>query len=309
MAPQQPFNYQHDEWIGGHGNVLKHVVVTSVVQEYQKLFSDNKGIMFVDCMAGDGIYDLNQHNHPDAYLKGILQVMVQAEADPLNTPDAVQQYIQMLIKITGCTNSQDLDVYPGSPMLVQHALRAQLDEHRLLNNNDDEIQWLQLNSPKHAATSVRTNVDVFDVENSIEFVLPYIDTTNEKHPIIFIDPDYTLESDYGNTKKLLMTILDQCSHATVIVTIPLIHNHKFRYTYVNGLRDVAKQFCSVGRYYCNIVIGNKDYEGDAVFVCNPTSDLDNILDDHCIHWLANVMNIGKDEYTVEQVMKKKKDSK
>jgi 23S rRNA A2030 N6-methylase RlmJ len=309
MAPQPPYKYQHEDWIGGHGNVLKHIVVLAVVKEYQKVFKHKNGILFVDCMAGDGIYDLNQHNQPTAYQKGILQVMVQAEADPANTPDIIFQFIQSLTKITGCTNSKDLDVFPGSPVTVQHMLRPNLDEHRLLNNHDDEIQWLQLSNPKHATTSIRSNVDVFDIENSIEYVLPFTDTTNEKHPIIFIDPDYTQESDYGNTKKLLTTILDQCSHATVIITIPLIHNHKFRYTYVNGLRDVMKQYSSIGRYYCNIIVSHKDYQGDGVYVCNPTSDLDNILNDHCVHWLANVMNLGKDEYTIEQVMKKKKESK
>ena len=308
MAPQPPYNYQHDDWIGGHGNVLKHIVLMAVIKSYQKVHTKN-GVMVVDCMAGDGVYDLNQHTQPKAYQKGILQVMVQAEADPTNTPDVVHQYVQLLLKITGCTTAQELDVYPGSPILVQHLLRPQVDEHRLINHHSDDIQWLQLdtNSSTHATTSVRSNLDAFDVENSIEYILPYTDTSEQAHPIIFIDPDYTNESDYGNTKKLLSTILDQCSHATVIVTIPMIHNHKYRYSYITGLREVAKQQCTIGRYYCNIIIGKDNYIGDAVLVCNPTNELDDtILNDHCLHWLAHVMNMGKDEFTIEQIMKKKK---
>ena len=310
MPSQPPYNYQHDDWIGGHGNVLKHIVLMAVIQSYQKVHT-KKGVMVVDCMAGDGVYDLNQHSQPTAYQKGILPVMVQAEADPINTPDIVQQFVQLLRQMTGCTTATALDVYPGSPILVQHLLRPHIDEHRLINQHMDDIQWLQLdnnnNSKTHATTSVRNNLDAFDIENSMEYILPYTDTSQSAHPIIFIDPDYTNESDYGNTKKLLSTVLDQCPHATVIVTIPIIHNHKYRYTHINGLREVAKQYCSIGRYYCNIIIGKDKYIGDAVLVCNPTNELDDtLLNDHCLHWLAHVMNMGKDEYTVEQIMKKKK---
>jgi 23S rRNA (adenine2030-N6)-methyltransferase len=297
MAPP-PYKYQFEEWIAGHGNVLKHVALTTTVREMQKTHPE--GILFVDCMAGDGIYDLNQHVQAKAYRKGIIQVMEHHEADIENTPDVVQQFIQLITKITGCTSSQDLDVYPGSPILIQHLLRP-IDEHRLLNVQSDlEIQWLQTN----AQTMVRNNLNAYDIENSIEYILPYTD--GGKHPVILLDPDYTDDVDYAQTKQLLLTLLDQCPHATILVSIPMLQNHKFRWNYTTGLRDLAKRYCTTGRYYCNIVVAKDGYQGDGVLICNPTADLDDVLNEHCVHWLAHVMNQGKDEYTVEQVMKKKK---
>lgn len=292
-----PYNYKHEEWVAGHGDVLKHVVFTAIVSELQKRHP--QGILLVDCMAGEGVYDLNQHVKPASYQKGILKLMEYYESDPENAPDAVKKFVELMISSTGCTGSADLDVYPGSPVLGQNLLRNNVDEHRLTDLHVEEVQWL-----KAEQSEFRPLTDAFDVD-TMEFLLPYTD--GGKHPVIFIDPDYKDESDYGAAKKLLSTILDQSPHATVIVPAPLLQGHKFRWSYTAGIRDVAKQNAKTGRYYCSISVAKDGYQGSGILVCNPTVDLDDVLDDHCIHWLAHAMNMGKDEFMVEQTMKKKKE--
>lgn len=303
MAPARPIALRPEEWIGGHGNVLKHVVLTTAIRELQKAHPE--GLLVVDCLAGDGVFDLNQHPQPKNYRQGgVLAVLTQHQSDPENTPDAVVEWIQTLYRITGCTRPEELDVYPGAPIWVQHLLRPGLDEHRLLLAKPDdllEIQWLQSN----AQTTVCHHCHAFDVENSMEFLLPY--THGGKHPVLFIDPDYTEESDYGNAKRLLSMILDQCPTATVLVPIPLLQHHPFRWSHTTGLKEVAKRLARGGRYACHFALAKDGYQGDGVLLANPTPDLDeHWLNDHCLHWLAHVMNQGKDEYSVEQVMKKKK---
>jgi 23S rRNA A2030 N6-methylase RlmJ len=289
------YNYKHEEWVAGHGDVLKHVCLTTVIRELQKMHPD--GILLVDAMAGDGVYDLNQHVNAKAYQNGILKVLEQYESDPESVPEAVQAFVQLVLSSTGCSGSSDLDVYPGSPVLGQNLLRA-VDEHRLTDLYVEEVQWL-----KEGVSDFRPETDAFAVE-TMEFLLPYTD--GSKHPIIFIDPDYKDESDYAGAKKLLATILDQSPHATVIVTAPMLQNHKFRWSYPAGIREVAKKDAKTGRYFCSLTVSGTGYQGSGVLVCNPTADLDDVLDDHCIHWLANTMNQGKDEFMVEQAMKKKK---
>jgi 23S rRNA A2030 N6-methylase RlmJ len=69
---------------------------------------------------------------------------------------------------------------------------------------------------------------------------------------------------------------------------------------------VAKEMCKTGRFYCNMTVSKTNLQGSGMLVCNPTQDLDTILSDETVHWLAHTMNLGKDEYMVEQIMKKKK---
>jgi 23S rRNA (adenine2030-N6)-methyltransferase len=290
-----PFSYKHEEWVAGFGDVLKHVVLTTVIRELQA--EHEEGIMLVDCHAGDGVYDLNQHARPDSYKKGVLMVLEGYEVEPGNAPPAVQKFVELVKSSTGCTSSKDLDVYPGSPVLGQNLLRA-VDEHRLMDLHVEDVQWL-----KPERSEFRPDTDAFAPE-TMEFIMPY--THGGKHPVILIDPDYKEDSDYCGAKKLLATILDQHPFATVIVTIPLLQNHKFRWSYSTGLRDVAKSDAKTGRYFCSITVGKDGFQGSAVLVCNPTAGLDDVLDDFCVHWLAHAMNMGKDEFVVEQTMKKKK---
>lgn len=299
-----PIEYKHEEWLAGHGDVLKHVILCTVIRELQAIHPD--GILLVDVMAGDGVCDLNQHIQPQAYQNGILKVFERYESssddETSEVPEAVQHFVQLVLSATGCAGSADLDVYPGSPVLGQNLLRPSCDEHRLTDLHVSEVQWLKDND----YTEFRPATDAFAVE-TMEFILPYTD--GGKHIVILIDPDYKEESDYVNAKKLLSTILDQNPYATVIIAAPLIQNHKFRWSYPNGLRDVAKTAAKTGRYYCSNNVSATKYQGSGVLVCNPTPDLDAVLDDHCLHWLAHTMNMGKDEFLVEHTMKKKKSPK
>jgi 23S rRNA A2030 N6-methylase RlmJ len=281
-------NYTHDKYIAGHGDVLKHVVLIHVIAELQK--EHPEGLLVVDAFCGDGVYDLNAHENAIAYQKGILKVLEQR----VGAPAPVQHYIELVLKTTGCSNADNLDVYPGSPVLVQNVLRMGIDEHRLLDKNVEEVQWLK-------AEGQFQQRDAFE---SMEFILPYTD--GGKHPVIFLDPDYQDDSDYGNVKKLTATIVDQHPYATIVLWMPYIQNHPFRWSFPTGMRELAKTACKSGRYFCHTTVAKDEFQGSCVLVCNPTRDLDDILDDTCIHWLANTMNLGKDEFSVEQTNKKQK---
>jgi 23S rRNA A2030 N6-methylase RlmJ len=106
-----PYNYKHEEWVAGHGDVMKHVVLTAAIRELQKIHPE--GVMLVDGFCGDGVFDLTQHVNPTAYTKGILRVLQKHEEDPENTPIPVQQFIDLVYESTGCSSAADIDVYPG----------------------------------------------------------------------------------------------------------------------------------------------------------------------------------------------------
>lgn len=296
-------HYQHDDWVAGHGDVLKHVVWLTVLQQLQS--QHPQGITVADCMAGDGAYDLNQHHNPIAYQNGILRVLKRLEDDgPETTPIAVQEYCRLVLKSTGCANADELDVYPGSPVLTQRSgLRSQVDEHCLLDPYVEMVQWID------PGQSQFHQLDCYDTQKSMEFIVPYGDDGNSKHPVILLDPDYWDNQEYAQVKRLLVQILEQHPRATVVVWLPFVQNHSMRWSFAAALKEIAKKHAASGRYFCSLQIAPQKYQGSAVLVCNPPSDLDCAIDDACLHWLANTMNQGKDEFTVEQVMKKKKKKK
>lgn len=291
-------DYVHDDWIAGHGDVLKHLVFTSLIRELQQEFP--QGLCIVDCHAGDGVYDLNQHDNPSAFLNGIIKILERCERDPQTVPAAIQKFVQLLYQMTGCTSAGDLDMYPGSPVWAQKLLRPQ-DEHRLLDLYVEEVQWIDTKR-----SEFRSNLDCNNIMECLEFILPFTEDSGAKHPVILIDPDYQIDEDYTIVKKLLGSILEQHSRATVMVWLPLIHNHKYRFSFATQLKDMAKAQAKTGRYYANLAVAPSKFQGSAVLVVNPPKTLDAVVSDDTLHWMANTMHQGKDEYSVEQIMKKKK---
>jgi 23S rRNA A2030 N6-methylase RlmJ len=295
-----PYEYHHSQHIAGPADILKHVAFIQVIKSLQPLHPE--GLLVVDGFCGDGVYDLNQHSNPISYQKGIVRLIQTHEQNPESTPSAVVDFIDTVLTVTGCKSSQDLDVYPGSPILAQHLLRNNVDELRLIDRHVEEVQWLK----EQHVDSFRS-ANIYD-PSMMEFILPYTD--GGRHPVILLDPDYedvpSDRNDYLQIPKLITEILDQHPYATVLVVFPLLQNHKFRWSYTNSLKEVAKKYAKSGRYFCNTVISKDGFQGSAVLVCNPTRDFDDVLNDETIHWLANTLNSGKDEYTVEQVNKKPK---
>jgi len=306
MSSKQVMHYQHDDWVAGHGDVLKLVVWTALLKQLQ--VEHPQGLTVTDGTAGDGVYDLNQHGNPTAYQNGIVKVLRRFESETdTTTPKAVQDYCHLVLKTTGCCDANDLDVFPGSPVLTQRLLRAATkDEHCLLDPYVELVQWMDV----PGSVSKFHPLDCYDTHQSLPLLLPYAndDGTNPatKHPVILLDPDYWNDDEYGQVQQLLKAILEQHPRATILLWLPLIQNSPMRWSFATSVKEIAKKYCATGRYFCSLQISPTKYQGSAVLVCNPPATLDEIVDDACLHWLANTMHQGKDEFTIEQVMKKKK---
>lgn len=300
MSRGPPFDYKHEKYIAGHSDVFKHVVLTACIKELQKVHPE--GILLVDVFAGDGVYDLNEcatTYNSIQYRKGILKVLAKYEESSIGVPAVVTDFIQLLVKSTGCTGSKDLDVYPGSPVYGQNLLRQGLDEHRLLDYFLDSVEWLK-------DSTTFQQLDAYDVAT-----MDYITSNpSNKHPIYFLDPPYDDSpngiDDYSETKRLAMRLLDHNPYATVIIWIPFIANHRNRYGYPTSIKEMAKEKAKTGRYFCSITVSPNELQGSGILICNPTSTFDDIVTDDAVHWIANTMHQGKDEYLVEQIMKKSK---
>ena len=288
--------YKHEDHAGNHADVLKHTVLCAAIKELQKVHPN--GILLSDAHSGFGVYDLLLQETGE-YKEGIGRVLKRysSTTELYNIPPAIKDYVNATLESVGAEGFDGFELYPGSPLLAQTLLRPGIDEHRLCDLYLDEVEGL---SSTHIAEF--QSLDCYDPA-SLEFLLP---TNSTKHPVILLDAPYKDDEEYGQIKELLDRILTRNPHATVLVWIPFHHEHRLRYQFPKAVREIAKEKAKAGRYYANIVIAKSGMQGSAMLVCNPPPLFDDVVDPKSLHWLAHVMNQGKDEYTVEQIMKKKK---
>jgi len=281
-------NYQHEHHAGNHGDVFKHTVFVTVIQKMQALHPT--GICFVDTHAGAGIYDLSEQKQRAEYQKGITKVIDNKE----KAPKCVQDYIKA--SLGWSTTVDEIEYYPGSPVLGQKLLRT-VDEHRLADLNVSAMQGLK------EKQSHFEQLDAFDPQ-SLHYFLS--SNNDKKHPVVLIDPAYQDNDDYGRAKDLLENILDKEPTATVLVWVPLIHGSRYRFSALKMLKEVASAKAALGQYTATCSVGATPLLGSAVFVANPPGDLDLAIGDPELDWLARTMTTGRGEHSVEQKMKKKK---
>jgi 23S rRNA (adenine2030-N6)-methyltransferase len=282
-------NYQHEHHAGNHGDVFKHVVLVSVLQKMQAQHPD--GIVLVDTHSGSGFYDLktqDQTQDPAEYKKGIVKVIEKKES----APKPVQDYIK--ISMGWSTAVEDIEYYPGSPVLGQKLIRAQ-DEHRLSDLNVIGMEGLK------EKQSHFQQLDAFDPA-SVDY---FVGGTN-KHCVVLIDPPYQESDDYAKAKNLMERILDAKPTATVMVWVPLIHGSRFRFEALKMLKEVATKKAAIGQYTGTVSVGAEKLMGSIMFVANPTPGLDELLGVETLNWLSRTMTNWKGDYSVEQKMKKKK---
>lgn len=272
----------HLEKAGSHGDVLKHIVLRSHILAQQK--AHEEGIMLVDTHCGPGLFDLSEQKSQE-YEKGILRISQNAD----DAPQEVKDYFEVVQKA-----DPYLQNYPGSPFFGEATMRPQ-DEHRLCDLFVEDVSGLK-NKP------LLEKGDAFHPE-AVEYFLPDTD----KHPVIFIDPSYTSDEDFYQTRALMERILAKNPYATIIIAYPLIEGNKYRYTFTKTLKDSAKKNAKIGYYHCWLIVQKSGMQGSSVFIANPTKLFDEVVDEEVLDWLSAILlKVGRSEYALDQWMKKPK---
>jgi 23S rRNA (adenine2030-N6)-methyltransferase len=184
-------SYRHAFHAGNFADVLKHSVLCLIINGLKK---KDKPFICIDTHAGAGKYALNSATAQKTaeYLQGV------ALLDPLksNPHPLLKDYIACIRSL----NSQNLNVYPGSPFLMTYLMRSQdrLQLSELHPTDFDLLQTLFKNN-KHVTVAQ---------ENGLERLpkkLPPI----QRRGLIFIDPSYEIKSDYD---QVVTTITQAYAH-------------------------------------------------------------------------------------------------
>jgi 23S rRNA A2030 N6-methylase RlmJ len=272
------FAYKHQP--GSHADVFKSVMYVATIQLLQKKYPD--GIVMIETHSGPGVYD----GVPPEFYKGAAKVI----EENLNAPAPIKKYVSLLNKLRGEFGEGTM---PGSPLYARDLMRDE-DEHRLCDMNYDDVEGLYEDAEFR-------RMDAYD--DALEYLLPDTDT---KHPVILIDPAYEDEYDWVRAKELLSSLLSRKPDATILFVAPLIRDDRNRFSYPTALKAIAKEKASVGRYFATVIVDDKDHEGTAILLTNPTNDMDAVISEDVLKWMATAMHKAKADYTVEQAMKKKK---
>jgi len=198
-------SYLHAFHAGNHADVLKHCVLTLVL-EY--LAGKDKPFLYVDTHAGAGRYDLRADRTAltREYERGIARIWQQGA----DAPAAMQRYLQL---IRDLNPAGELHRYPGSPWIARSLLRAQ-DRARLFELHPNEYQ--QLRTLFAGSRQIRTEQG--DGFLALRAVLP----PAERRAVILVDPPYEVKSDYQTVVQAVTAAQRKFPTGVYLVWYPVL---------------------------------------------------------------------------------------
>lgn len=170
-------SYRHSFHAGNHADVLKHLVLTLILQSLKQ---KEKGFFYLDTHSGVGRYSLlsAEAEKTGEYLEGIARLWERTDL-----PSEVALYLDEIKKI----NRGKLRYYAGSPLLAVQQLREQ-DRALLTELHPNDFPLLRQEFAK-IPNVVTKRENGFQ---QLKAALP----PKEKRGLVLIDPPYEMKEDY-----------------------------------------------------------------------------------------------------------------
>ncbi len=193
-------NYRHAYHAGSHADVLKHVVLTRVIE---RLKLKPKPFRVIDAHAGAGTYDLGG---PEAFKTGEWQSGIGKLAEPF-APD-VETLLEPYRRMTAALAPR----YPGSPDLAARLMRA---EDRLTANELHPEDYATL--ARHFRHDRRVTVTGVDAGACLAASLP----PPERRGLVLIDPPYEQPGEADQALKALADGIRRFATGVFVLWFPL----------------------------------------------------------------------------------------
>jgi 23S rRNA (adenine2030-N6)-methyltransferase len=198
-------SYRHAFHAGNHADVLKHSVLTLLLEYFKQ---KEKPFWYIDSHAGAGAYrlDSNEARKNSEYARGIARVL-NARAE---LPDFVQPYVAVIDALNA---NVDLRRYPGSPWFAAQSMRD-ADRLRLFEMHPQDVQVLNDNLQHDR----RVLIAASDGFAGLKALLP----PPPRRALILIDPPYELKEDYAKVVHVLQDSVKRFSNGTYMIWYPLL---------------------------------------------------------------------------------------
>lgn len=175
-------NYDHAFHAGNFADVVKHVVVSRIVDYLKR---KDKPFRVIDTHAGSGLYDLSSESaqRTGEWRSGIGR-LIGADLPP-EAHRLLQPYLDAVAAFNPATG---LRFYPGSPVLVRHMLRSR-----------DRLTAIELHPAASAALKdhfsgdFQSRVIALDGWLALGAHVP----PKEKRGLVLVDPPFEIEDEFS----------------------------------------------------------------------------------------------------------------
>lgn len=200
-------NYRHAYHAGNFADVLKHTVLTLVI-EHMKLKS--APFRLIDTHAGTGLYDLTA---PEAlktgeWRTGIARIL----KGPPMPPDAAAVLAPYLAVVDALNPSGNLNRYPGSPLLARRLMRH--GDTVIANElHPDDVATLR----RLMASEPDSKVMALDGYVALKALLP----PKERRGIVLIDPPFETTDELERLTAAVTDFLKRFASGTLLIWYPI----------------------------------------------------------------------------------------
>ena len=204
-------SYRHAFHAGNHADVLKHFVLTQVLEYFTQ---KGKPFWYIDTHAGAGMYALNQgYATQNAEFEGGI-------ARLWNSPDLPQPLADYVALIRSLNPDGKLKLYPGSPACAKPFLKAD-DRMRLFELHPTDSKLLR-RTFKDAGRNIM--IEAQDGFAGIKALLP----PPPRRAVVLIDPPYEEKQDYVRVVDMLKDSLQRFATGTYLLWYPLLQGPESR---------------------------------------------------------------------------------
>jgi 23S rRNA (adenine2030-N6)-methyltransferase len=253
-------SYRHAFHAGNHADLLKHYVLSLVLDYFNQ---KDKPYWMIDTHAGAGMYALKSEfaQKNMEYETGIARLLTAQ-----NLPESLANFVNI---IQSFNQNNALELYPGSPKIAAHFLRAD-DKLRLFELHPSDYEILQNNFPQQGR---QIKIEMLDGFNRIKACLP----PPTKRAIVLIDPPYELKTDYTHVVACIKDSLKRFATGTYMIWYPLLQRPEPE-ALLMSLKNIAHQdWLNVTLTVQRKSIEGFGMHGSGVFIINPPWRMPNIL--------------------------------
>lgn len=273
------FSYRHAFHAANHADVLKHAILVQILDYFTR---KDTPFWVIDTHAGAGMYALDDEwaSQSGEVTEGLDRLLGQARP-----PALVQRYLEAIKAFNpdGVAN-----IYPGSPCLALHGMRAQ-DRLRLFELHPTEIEVLHEALRAQGRGALRqTMVHQEDGFDGIKRLLP----PPPRRGIILIDPSYEDKHDYRKVTQAIRDGLKRFPQGCYAVWYPQVQRTQ-AHELARSLERIEHEWVHATLTVRKPSTDGLGLHGSGMFVLNPPWTLREELES-ALPWLK--AKLAQDEH-------------
>ncbi len=276
-------SYRHAYHAGNFADVLKHSLL---IHTLTYMTHKEKSLRIIDTHAGAGAYKFgsSQPLKNREFDNGIGKLWEKADL-----PVLLKEYVAS-VKVHNPT--ERLQNYPGSPLLMQSALRA---DDRLFLFELHSTDWRLLTEA--IGSDKRVTIADDDGFAGMQALLP----PPHRRALIFIDPSYEIKSDYQDLVRQVVSAYKRFATGTFVIWYPVVLRQR-----IDELERAFKKsgIKNIQLFEFGVAADNPEYgmNSSGLLVINPPWTLWAAMEEALPYLAQNLAETGAGFYRLEQLV-------